>query len=124
MGKHKQVTCKVCYKEMRSDNVKQHLNVHLKYQPATKSNEEMCRELVMELVDQIVDPAQEYTERKEKHVNSAREHSGRKRKFEEPSKFFNTDPDLKKLKKAALQKQEEYEEKVLARLFTTYLMKE
>ena len=45
--------------------------MHMKFQPATTSNEEMCRELVLELVDQIVDPVQEDTERKEKHTNSA-----------------------------------------------------
>ena len=112
MGRNKYVTCKVCYNEMRSDNVKQHMKVHLKYQPVTTSNEEMGRELVLELVDQIVDPVQEDTERKEKHANSAQEHSERKRKFAEPSKFFNNNPDLEKLKRAALQKQEEYEEKV------------
>ena len=112
MGKNKQVTCKVCYRDMRSNNLKRHLKVHLKFQPVTKSNEEMCRELMLELVDEIVDPVQEDTERKEKHANSAQEHSERKRKFAEPSKIFNNNPDLEKLEKAALQKQEEYEEKV------------
>ena len=112
MGKNKQVNCKVCYREMRSDNVKRHMKLHLKLQPVTTGNEEMCRELLLELVDQIVDPVQEDTERKEKHVNSAQEHSERKRKFEEPSKFFNNNPYLEKLKKVALHQQEEYEEKV------------
>ena len=99
---------------MRSDHVKRHMKLHLKLQAQTqpKSNEEMCREIVFDLVDGFVDPVQEDTERKEKHVNSAQEHSKRKRNFEEPSKFFTTDPDLENLEKAALQKQEEYEEKV------------
>ena len=28
MGKHKQVLCKVCYKEMRSDHLNRHMKVH------------------------------------------------------------------------------------------------
>ena len=28
MGKHKQVLCNVCYKEMRSDNLTRHMKVH------------------------------------------------------------------------------------------------
>ena len=33
MGRNKQATCKICYKEMRSDHIKQHMKVHLKYKP-------------------------------------------------------------------------------------------
>ena len=28
MGKHKQVMCKVCYRVMRSDNIKGHMKIH------------------------------------------------------------------------------------------------
>ena len=28
MDRNKQVTCKICYREMRSDNLKRHMNVH------------------------------------------------------------------------------------------------
>ena len=63
MGKHKQVTCKICYKEMRSDILQRHIKVHLKYQPAIKSNEEMCRELVLEIVDESTTQEQSKTKR-------------------------------------------------------------
>ena len=55
MGKNKQVTCKICYKEMRSNNLGRHMKVHFKNQPENKPNEEMCRELVLELVDNVVE---------------------------------------------------------------------
>ena len=93
---------------MRSDHIKQHTKVHLKYQPENKSNEEMCRELVLEMVDKVVDqtPAKEQCERK------------RKLEEEEPvaSKFSNREFSKKlkfeRLEKAALQKQEEYLQKI------------
>ena len=73
MGKNKQATCKVCFKVMRSDNVKQHMKVHIKYQPEIqpKSNEEICRELVLEMVDKVMDPS------------PTQEKTGSKRKFED-----------------------------------------
>ena len=55
MGKHKQVECKICVKTMRSDTIKGHMKVHEKYEVKIQTNEEMCRELVMDLVDNVID---------------------------------------------------------------------
>ena len=86
------------------------MKVHLKYQPENKSNEEMCRELVLEMVDKVVDQT------------PAKEQSERKRKLEEEdpvaSKFSNKEfsvmskLDPIKLRKVAIQKHEEYLQKI------------
>ena len=39
MGKNKQVSCKICFKSMRSDHLKRHMKVHVKrneIHPTTK----------------------------------------------------------------------------------------
>ena len=118
MGKHKQATCKVCFRPMRSDNVKQHMKVHLQYQTKihTKSNVELCRELVLEIAGKVVNS--QPTE----GVNLVR--TGTKRKFNEEinqqvvAEFLNKDLsiipsfDLETLEKAALEKHEEYQQKI------------
>ena len=55
MGKNKQVTCKICYRTMRSDHQERHMKVHLKIQPENKPNEDLCRELVLEMVENVVE---------------------------------------------------------------------
>ena len=51
MGKHKKVTCKVCYKEMRSDHLIRHKKQHSSVQQTTE--EILCQDVV--LVDKVVD---------------------------------------------------------------------
>ena len=60
MGKHKQVTCEICFKHMRSDTEKRHRKVHDKYKLEIKlqTNEEMCKDLVMGLVDNALEKTQ------------------------------------------------------------------
>ena len=48
MGKHKQVSCKICYRTMRSDVVKRHMKVH------EKSNREICGELLEEIINKVI----------------------------------------------------------------------
>ena len=91
------------------------MKVHLKIQPENKTNEEICRELVLELADNVVE-----TCNPTKDVKVEREEL--KRKFEGeksvPSKFLNRDFsvnlkfDSEALEKAALEKHEEYLEKI------------
>ena len=53
MGKNKQVACQICFNFMRSDNVKGHMKVHQKYSSSIKapqSAEDICRDLVLEIV--------------------------------------------------------------------------
>ena len=109
MGKHKHVTCKICFRVMRSDHIKQHMKVHLKYQP------ELCGEVVLETTEHIVE---KYNPTKDVKV----ERDELKRKFEGEesvaSKFSNRDFsvnlkfDSEALEKAALEKHEEYLQKI------------
>ena len=39
MGRNKQVTCKICYKEMRSDILQRHMKVHVKVQSELAQDE-------------------------------------------------------------------------------------
>ena len=62
MGKHKQAACQICFNFMRSDHVKDHMKVHQKYSltnKTPKSTEDMCRDLVLEIVDKVVFPVEE-----------------------------------------------------------------
>ena len=68
MGKHKQVTCRICFKPIRSDTLKRHRKVHLKYSiESSLSTEDMCRDLVLEIVDQVADPKDVISGMKRKH---------------------------------------------------------
>ena len=52
MTGNKKITCKVCYKEMRSD----HLIRHMKQHPsALQTTEEICKDIMLEQVDKVVD---------------------------------------------------------------------
>ena len=54
MGKHKEILCKICFKSMRSNNIGRHIKTHEKRIPKQEdTNEEMCKELVMSLVDNV-----------------------------------------------------------------------
>ena len=81
---------------MRSDILQRHIKVHLKYQPENKSNEEMCRELVLEMVDKVVDQ----TPGKDLNV----ERNELKRKFE--------DSEIDDVRKVILKTTEEYKNKI------------
>ena len=96
---------------MRSDILQRHIKVHLKYQPENKSNEEMCRELVLEMVDKVVDPSStpERTGTKRKYSDSTQEYHLDSRKHEENHLALI---DMKALRKAALKNSEEYKEKI------------
>ena len=73
MTRNRKVSCKVCYKEMRSD----HLIRHMKHHSSALSTAQICKDLVLEQVDKVVD------------MQSART---TKRKFEDS----DSDEDLEK----------------------------
>ena len=52
MTGNKKVSCKVCYREMRSDNLTRHMKQHSSVQQTT---EEICKDIVSEQVDKVVD---------------------------------------------------------------------
>ena len=56
---------------MRSDHVKGHMEVHQKYSPTNvtpQSAEDICRDLVLEIVGKVVAPVEETSGIKRKHV--------------------------------------------------------
>jgi hypothetical protein len=114
MGKHKQVECIICFKSMRSDNVKGHMKVHVKYNQPEKyeakiqTNEEMCRELVLDLVDKAIGKVDEPTATKNDWEDVKQ--AGMKRKYNEVASVNKIDTQA--LKKALLKKSQEYSEKV------------
>jgi hypothetical protein len=76
---------------MRSNNVKAHINVHQKYSTKNKtpqSAEEICRDLVLEIVDKVDAPVEES--------------SGIKRKREEVEYEAQTSIDEEALEKSAM----------------------
>ena len=52
MGGHKQVTCKICSKSMRSDTVKRHMKVH-PTEDQNENNEQICQDIVMKIVYEV-----------------------------------------------------------------------
>ena len=68
MGKHKQVTCKICYKEMRSDNLTKHSKQHEKksdpnHSPKNKSEDNVIED---ELEKFLLEKTKEFKEKIEK----------------------------------------------------------
>ena len=98
---------------MRSNNQGRHMKVHQNIQPEIhlKSNEEICRELLLELVDKAVDPtpAQGGSGMKRKYFDSTQEYHLNSRKHEENDLVSI---DMKALRKAAVKNSEEYKEKI------------
>ena len=87
MTGNKKVTCKVCYKEMRSDVLTRHMKQH---PSALQSTEEICKDIMLEQIDKVVD------------MQSA---PWTKRKFEDN----DSDEDLKK---EMVKDNNEYERKI------------
>ena len=52
MGKHKKVTCKVCYKEMRSDHLIRHMKQH---SSALQTTEEICKDILLDQSVKVLD---------------------------------------------------------------------
>ena len=71
-GKHKQVSCKTCYKTMRSDSVKRHMKVH------EKPNKQICGEVL----DMQEESTTEIKHDDGEH-DTANCHPSKKRKFNE-----------------------------------------
>ena len=94
MGGNKQVTCEICYREMRSDVLKRHMNVHeIKFLDEADAS-----------FNQL-DKTMNISEAKEKVKDSS--HRPTKRKIEEVD-----EEDLGKLRKSLIQHNDEYNRKI------------
>merc|ERR1712082_225111 len=76
-GKHKEVSCKICYKTMRSDAVKRHMKVH------EKANKQICGEVLDGILDKMFVQEESTTERKldDGEHDAANCQPSKKRKF-------------------------------------------
>ena len=62
MGKNKETSCKVCFKPMRSNNIIRHMKRHIIH--TVENNVLMCRELLNEMLDKVVEHEQPTRKRK------------------------------------------------------------
>merc|ERR1712082_87179 len=78
-GKHKEVSCKICYKTMRSDAVKRHMKVN------EKANKQICGEVLDGILDKMFVQEESTTEIKHNvgEHDAANCQPSKKRKFNE-----------------------------------------
>ena len=116
MGKHKQVTCQICFKSIRSDNLKRHRKVHEKHIPKQEdTNKEICKELVMSLVDNVLEntSTEKGTITSRSEAQSEERH-GSKRTYDNicqnSTELFSI--NVEKLRKSIDKDEEEYKMKI------------
>ena len=62
MGNHKETSCKVCFKPMRSNNIIRHMKIHIIH--TLENNVKMCHELLDEMLNEVLEPEESSTKRK------------------------------------------------------------
>ena len=70
MGRNRKVSCNVCYKEMRSDHLIRHMKQH---SSALQSTTQICKDIVLELVDKVVDMQSAHTTKRKLEDNDSDE---------------------------------------------------
>ena len=119
-GKHKEVSCKICYKSMRSDSVKRHMKVH------EKPNKQICGEVLDGILDNMFVQEESTTEIKHDDANKVVEledHPTTKRKFDVGQYTQHDQPNSKRhctdnmiddevLEKMLIEQTAEYDRKV------------
>ena len=76
MGRNKQVSCKICFKTVRSDNFKRHMKVHIIYtvEDQNENSEEICQDIVNDIVNKMF----------EQNAATERKHDG---EHDQPTNF-------------------------------------
>ena len=130
MGKHKEVSCKICFKTMRSNNLKSHMKVHIKFSPCedqNENNEQICQDIVMEIEDEVFTQEGSATER------NYGEHDSKgttKRKLSDNGNCTTTQRkcymiNIDELRKMLEEETAEYDRKIdLCKAVETFLLKE
>ena len=62
MGNHKETSCNVCFKSMRSNNIFRHMKIHIIH--TLENNVKMCHELLDEMLNEVLEPEEFTTKRK------------------------------------------------------------
>ena len=104
MGKHKETSCKVCFKPMRSNNIIRHMKIHIIH--TLENNVLMCRELLNEMLDKVVEHEQPTRKRKLDGDVTEDNHPTSKRKCGENM------IDVDELRKTLIERTDEYNRKV------------
>merc|ERR1712208_125898 len=97
---HKQVSCKICYKTMRSNNASRHMKIHIIH--TNENNALMCRELLDEMLDKVVEHEQPTRKRKLDGDVTEDNHPTSKRKCGENMK------DVDELRKMLIERTDKY----------------
>ena len=106
MGRHQLVACQICFKQIRSDTLKRHRKVHDKYEcnSTYQTNEEICKDLVMGLVDNVLEKMGTQTvDNENKDQNNKR--YGLKRVFDDSNKQLI---DVQALRKSIIKDEQQY----------------
>ena len=106
MGRNKQVSCKICYKPMRSDNVTKHMKIHLKY-TAEEGSDTICKDIVLDLVDKVLEENRSDINIKCSEHGDAYLEPQIKRKYHEAGEI-----DAKTLEKKMVEQTKEYKHKI------------
>ena len=106
MGKNKEVSCNVCFKSMRSDVMKRHMKIHIIH--TLENNVLMCRELLNEMLNKVVEPEDHPTTKRKFDVGQYTQHD------QPNSKRHCTDNmiDDEVLEKMLIEQTAEYDRKV------------
>ena len=64
MGKNKEVSCNVCFKSMRSNNIFRHMKIHIIH--TLENNVKMCHELLYEMLNKVFEPEKQSSQQKER----------------------------------------------------------
>ena len=70
MTGNKKIMCKVCCREMRSDHLIRHMKQH---SSALQSTAQICKDIVLELVDKVVDMQSAHTTKRKLEDNDSDE---------------------------------------------------
>ena len=106
MGKNKETSCKVCFKPMRSNNIIRHMKIHIIH--TLENNVLMCRELLNEMLNKVVEPEDHPTTKRKFDVGQYTQHD------QPNSKRHCTDNmiDDEVLEKMLIEQTAEYDRKV------------
>ena len=109
MGKNKQVSCKICFRVMRSDHLNRHMKVHIIYtspEVQSENSEEICKDIVNDIVDKMfmqenstLEITHDQATLKRKHDDDVQAQSNIKKKYK---------IDVEDLEKAMEKENDEY----------------
>ena len=110
-GQHKQVSCNICFKPMRSNNLKRHTKVHIVHtaEIQVENSEEIFRDIVNDIIDKMFE--QENTVKDDNHQTTKRKLSDDKDDQSVIKRKCN-EIDVEALEKMLKEETSEYDRKI------------